>query len=61
MINKARCLSKRVVEAGYKSRMTLICLIDIFAKVYSAVICRICISLYGIKFSTKLLKVFGYR
>lgn len=34
---------------------------DVFTKVYNIVVCKIYIPLYGIKFSIKLSKVFGYK
>lgn len=60
-INKTGYFQQRVDEAGVRSKMTFTCSNNVFARVYSTMICRIYILLYSYMLSIKLLKVFDCK
>lgn len=60
IIDKAVIIKWSISEAGGKSEVTSICLDNIFAKVYIALICRINTLLDSIKLNTEFIEVFGY-
>lgn len=48
-------------KASNKNKMIFTMLNNIFAKVYSTMICEIYTLLYSIKHDTKFMNVFGYK
>ena len=61
IVNKTCYIYKRMDKAVSKSKITSIYSNNVFAEMYSAMICKIYTLLYDIEPSTKLLKAFCYR
>ena len=52
---------KKIGKASNKSKITLIYFNNVLVEMYNVLICKIYTSLYGIKLSIKILKVFCYK